>query len=145
MFSPTKAQVSYIEETTEGPAIGATEDATGANGSPQASVLCKAARERRAEAAARFHDYDRLVYFVSAASAVAIIIAIGMVVIGLSGGAIATGVGGILGGAATLFLIQRRTSAKEEEAGAWGEVVEHCAGEVATLERSARVAQRFEG
>ena len=145
MFNATELQIRYIESTStdDGPATPSSAPAPAAP-SGERTVLCSDARQRRAQAAARFHDFDRLVYLVSAASAVAIVITIVMVVFGQSGSAVATAVGGIVGGGAAVFLVARRREAQAEEAEAWKEVEEHCAGQVIDLERSARVAQRFE-
>ena len=131
MLKATDAQIEYIRETTP------TE------GSGTRSVLCQDARERRAQAAARFHDYDRLVWAVGVAVTVAVVASIGLVMIQQTESGIAGLVGAIVGGAAVAFLLNRRNEAKTEETQAWEEVEEHCEGEVVLLERSARVAQRL--
>jgi hypothetical protein len=131
MLKATDAQIEYIKETTP-PEPSSTR-----------TVLCHDARERRAQAAARFHDYDRLVWAVGIAVAVAVIASIASVTIQQTEIGIAGLLGAIVGGAAVAFLLNRRNEAKAEEKQAWEEVEEHCEGEVVHLERSARVAQRL--
>ena len=131
MLKATEAQIQYIQETT--PTVS----------SDRRTVLCHDARERRAQAAARFHDYDRLVWTVGVAVTVAVIVSIGLVMIQQTESGIAGLIGSIVGGAAVAFLLNRRNDAKAEETEAWTEVEEHCEGEIVHLERSARVGQRL--
>ncbi len=131
MLKATDAQIEYIETTTPD------------EGTNRRTVLCHDARERRAEAAARFHDYDRLVWAVGVATVVAVIISIGLVLFQHTETGVAGLLGSIVGGVAVGWLVTRRSAARDEEAQAWGEVEEHCDGQLVHLEQSARVAQRF--
>lgn len=131
MLKATDAQIEYIQATTpDGDSEGRT-------------VLCHDARERRAQAAARFHDYDRLVWAVGVATVAAVIISIALVLFQQTETGLAGLLGSIVGGVAVGWLVTRRNAARDEEGDAWKEVEEHCDGEVVHLEQSARVAQRF--
>jgi hypothetical protein len=131
VLKATDAQIEYIKATTP----DADPD--------RRTVLCHDARERRAQAAARFHDYDRLVWAVGVATAAAVIISIGLVLFQQTETGIAGLLGAIVGGVAVGWLVTRRNAARDEEAEAWTEVEEHCDGELVHLEQSARIAQRL--
>jgi hypothetical protein len=117
---------SFIEQTTDVQGTG--------------TQLCEDARTRRAEAAANYHRYENLVYALTAAAAIALIIAIGLIVLGRPNEGIATGVASVLSGGAAVFILTRRNEAKKAESDAWREVKRECRVELQKQDEAARLA-----
>ena len=74
---------------------------------------------RRANAAATYGRFENLVYALAAATTVALVIAILLIVIGHPNQGIVTGLGGALSGAGTLFVVKQRNDARKDESKAW--------------------------
>lgn len=117
---------SFIERTTD---VG-----------NQGTLLCKDARKKRAEAAADFRRFNNLVYALTAATTIALIIAIGLIVIGRPNEGIATGVAGVLAGGGTVFILKRKNDALKEEKAAWADVKRECRTQVKDQDEAARLA-----
>ena len=118
---------AFIEETT---------DVVSGEG----TIVCRDARVKRAAAAANFRRYDNLVYLVAGATAIALVIAIGLIVINQRDNGIATLVAGVVGGGATIWLVKLKNDAKKDELDAWTEVKNECRGELIDQDEAARLS-----
>jgi hypothetical protein len=106
----------------------------------EGSQLCKDSRLRRASEARNYKRYENLVYALTAAATIALIIAIVLVIFGQQATAIASGVGGIVTGVAAVYIRGQRDRAHKAEAKAWKDVQTHCAANVAVLDEAAHIA-----
>ena len=100
--------------------------------------LCKDARTRRAVEAANYARFQNLMYALAAAATAALIIAIGLAVFGQPTEAIGSAIGGLVTGAAAVFVRNERNKAQKNELEAWGEVKKYCK-EVASLDETAHL------